>query len=60
MLVFRKILRLFLMDGHKMVQPAAIRDVYYLDEFGIISTSNMLINDSSVKVELQRRSTLFG
>ena len=40
--------------------PAAARDVYYRDEIGNISTSNMLINDDSVEVELRPRFPLFG
>ena len=44
----------------KTVLPAAARDVYYRDEIGNISTSNMLLQDDSVEVELRPRFPLFG
>jgi len=44
----------------KTVLPAAARDVYYRDEIGNISTSNMLVNDDSVEIELRPRFPLFG
>lgn len=44
----------------KTVLPAAARDVYYRDEIGNISTSNMLTQDDSVEVELRPRFPLFG
>jgi len=44
----------------KTVLPASARDVYYRDEIGNISTSNMLIQDDSVEVELRPRFPLFG
>jgi len=44
----------------KTVLPAAARDVYYRDEIGNISTSNMLVQHDSVEVELRPRFPLFG
>lgn len=44
----------------KTVLPAAAKDVYYRDEIGNISTSNMLSQDDSVEVELRPRFPLFG
>lgn len=44
----------------KTVLPAAARDVYYRDEIGNISTSNMLTQHDSVEVELRPRFPLFG
>lgn len=44
----------------KTVLPASARDVYYRDEIGNISTSNMLTQDDSVEVELRPRFPLFG
>lgn len=44
----------------KTVLPSAARDVYYRDEIGNISTSNMLVQHDSVEVELRPRFPLFG
>jgi len=44
----------------KTVLPASARDVYYRDEIGNISTSNMKEMDESVDVELRPRFPLFG
>lgn len=44
----------------KTVLPSSARDVYYRDEIGNISTSNMLTQDDSVEVELRPRFPLFG
>jgi len=44
----------------KTVLPAAARDVYYRDEIGNISTSNMLSMHDSVEVEIRPRFPLFG
>lgn len=44
----------------KTVLPAAARDVYYRDEIGNISTSNMLAQHDSVEVEIRPRFPLFG
>lgn len=44
----------------KTVLPASARDVYYRDEIGNISTSNMLSQEDSVEVELRPRFPLFG
>ena len=43
-----------------MILPASARDVYYRDEIGNISTSNMLSLEDSVEVELRPRFPLFG
>lgn len=44
----------------KSLLPAAATDVYYRDEIGNISTSNMLVQDDSVELELKPRFPLFG
>lgn len=44
----------------KSVLPASAKDVYYRDEIGNISTSNMLVQDDAVEVELRPRFPLFG
>jgi len=44
----------------KTVLPASASDVYYRDEIGNISTSNLLNQDDSVEVELRPRFPLFG
>jgi len=44
----------------KAVLPAAASDVYYRDEIGNISTSNMLVQHDSVELELKPRFPLFG
>jgi len=44
----------------KTVLPASAKDVYYRDEIGNISTSNMRELDESVDVELRPRFPLFG
>lgn len=44
----------------KTILPASARDVYYRDEIGNISTSNMKELDESVDVELRPRFPLFG
>lgn len=48
------------MKSFKTVLPASARDVYYRDQIGNISTSNMLVLDDSVEVELRPRFPLFG
>ncbi|XP_055883590.1 dolichyl-diphosphooligosaccharide--protein glycosyltransferase subunit 1-like isoform X1 [Biomphalaria glabrata] len=53
-------------DGYASIKtfktslPASARDVYYRDEIGNISTSNMRELDESVDVELRPRFPLFG
>ena len=42
------------------VLPASARDVYYRDEIGNISTSNLREQDDSVELELRPRFPLFG
>lgn len=44
----------------KTVLPAAAKDVYYRDEIGNISTSNLLNTEESVEVEIRPRFPLFG
>lgn len=44
----------------KSVLPAAASDVYYRDEIGNISTSNLWAQDDSVELELRPRFPLFG
>ncbi|XP_022300002.2 dolichyl-diphosphooligosaccharide--protein glycosyltransferase subunit 1-like [Crassostrea virginica] len=44
----------------KTVLPSAARDVYYRDEIGNISTSNLKDNDDFVELELRPRFPLFG
>ncbi len=44
----------------KVALPASARDVYYRDAIGNISTSNMLIQEDAVEVELRPRFPLFG
>jgi len=44
----------------KTLLPAAARDVYYRDEIGNISTSNLKEADDAVEVELRPRFPLFG
>lgn len=44
----------------KSVLPASARDVYYRDEIGNISTSNMNNMDDSVELEIRPRFPLFG
>jgi len=44
----------------KTVLPASAADVYYRDEIGNISTSNMKTMDDAVEVELRPRFPLFG
>lgn len=44
----------------RTILPASARDVYYRDEIGNISTSNMKEQDESVDVELRPRFPLFG
>jgi len=44
----------------KTILPASAQDVYYRDEIGNISTSNMKELDESVDVELRPRFPLFG
>jgi len=44
----------------KTILPSSARDVYYRDVIGNISTSNMLVKDDSVEVELRPRFPLFG
>ena len=40
--------------------PASAREVYYRDEIGNISTSNLVNEEDSVEVELRPRFPLFG
>ncbi|CAG5136260.1 unnamed protein product [Candidula unifasciata] len=53
-------------DGYASVKqfktslPASAHDVYYRDEIGNISTSNLRESDESVEVELRPRFPLFG
>ncbi|XP_071818001.1 dolichyl-diphosphooligosaccharide--protein glycosyltransferase subunit 1-like isoform X1 [Apostichopus japonicus] len=42
------------------ILPAAAQDVYYRDEIGNISTSNLLERDDHVELELRPRFPLFG
>ncbi|XP_076812550.1 dolichyl-diphosphooligosaccharide--protein glycosyltransferase subunit 1-like [Clavelina lepadiformis] len=44
----------------KTILPAAASDVYYRDEIGNISTSNLLKTDDSVEFEIRPRYPLFG
>jgi len=44
----------------KTVLPASAKDVYYRDEIGNISTSNMNNQDDSVELEIRPRFPLFG
>ena len=44
----------------KAVLPAAASDVYYRDEIGNISTSNLWSQEDSVELELRPRFPLFG
>jgi len=44
----------------KTILPASARDVYYRDVIGNISTSNMMVKEDSVEVELRPRFPLFG
>ncbi|XP_072181810.1 dolichyl-diphosphooligosaccharide--protein glycosyltransferase subunit 1-like [Diadema setosum] len=46
--------------SYKTILPAAARDVYYRDEIGNISTSNLIEHDDYVEVELRPRFPLFG
>lgn len=46
--------------GIKSVLPASARDIYYRDEIGNISTSNVRNLYSSVEVEIAPRFPLFG
>ena len=42
------------------ILPASARDVYYRDEIGNISTSNLREIEDSVELELKPRFPLFG
>ena len=44
----------------KTLLPSAAMDVYYRDEIGNISTSNMLSLDEAVELEIRPRFPLFG
>ncbi|XP_063236205.1 dolichyl-diphosphooligosaccharide--protein glycosyltransferase subunit 1 [Bacillus rossius redtenbacheri] len=44
----------------KTILPAAATDVYYRDEIGNISTSNMRVLSDSVELDLRPRFPLFG
>lgn len=44
----------------KTILPSSARDVYYRDEIGNISTSNLKELDDSVELELRPRFPLFG
>ena len=44
----------------KSVLPAAASDVYYRDEIGNISTSNLWNQEDSVELEMRPRFPLFG
>ena len=49
-----------MIKSFKSVLPAAAADVYYRDEIGNISTSNLLALDESVELEIRPRFPLFG
>lgn len=40
--------------------PAAARDIYYRDEIGNISTSNLRHTDEAVEMEVRPRFPLYG
>uniref|UniRef100_A0A673GVT1 Dolichyl-diphosphooligosaccharide--protein glycosyltransferase subunit 1 n=1 Tax=Sinocyclocheilus rhinocerous TaxID=307959 RepID=A0A673GVT1_9TELE len=44
----------------KTILPASAQDVYYRDEIGNISTSQLQVLDDSVEVEIRPRFPLFG
>ncbi|CAH1784946.1 unnamed protein product [Owenia fusiformis] len=44
----------------KTVLPASAKDVYYRDEIGNISTSNLREDDDAVEIDLRPRFPLFG
>jgi oligosaccharyltransferase complex subunit alpha (ribophorin I) len=44
----------------KTILPAAAADVYYRDEIGNISTSNLRVDEDYVELELRPRFPLFG
>lgn len=44
----------------RSVLPSAAKDVYYRDEIGNISTSNLRVRDDSVEIDLRPRFPLFG
>ena len=44
----------------KTILPASAKDVYYRDEIGNISTSNLRVAMDSVELELRPRFPLFG
>ncbi|XP_022099893.1 dolichyl-diphosphooligosaccharide--protein glycosyltransferase subunit 1-like [Acanthaster planci] len=44
----------------KTILPASAKDVYYRDEIGNISTSNLLEHEDHVELELRPRFPLFG
>uniref|UniRef100_A0A8C4NB79 Dolichyl-diphosphooligosaccharide--protein glycosyltransferase subunit 1 n=1 Tax=Eptatretus burgeri TaxID=7764 RepID=A0A8C4NB79_EPTBU len=44
----------------KTILPAAAQDVYYRDEIGNISTSNLLVMEDSVEMDVRPRFPLFG
>ncbi|XP_071784310.1 dolichyl-diphosphooligosaccharide--protein glycosyltransferase subunit 1-like [Asterias amurensis] len=46
--------------SYKTFLPASAKDVYYRDEIGNISTSNLLEHDDHVELELRPRFPLFG
>lgn len=48
------------LNSFQTVLPAAARDVYYRDEIGNISTSNLKEMDDFVELELRPRFPLFG
>ena len=48
------------MNRFQTVLPASARDVYYRDEIGNISTSNLKELDDMVELELRPRFPLFG
>lgn len=46
--------------SYKTILPAAAADVYYRDEIGNISTSNLRVDEDYVELELRPRFPLFG
>lgn len=56
----RQMSQLSSIKSFKTVLPASARDVYYRDEIGNISTSNMKELDEAVELELRPRFPLFG
>ena len=59
-LIKLNVLIVLLNRSFRTVLPASARDVYYRDEIGNISTSNLRIRDDSVEIDLRPRFPLFG